>query len=128
MKAFSVFKEDSVQILTQRSRIPSNRPDDVVFPSGRSSVSNIRPDAHQCLETSNCQDCIRPNVMANRSATIKSSRRIQCSSASVGTTWQYRPDDIQCLTSIGFLLQDTVMGRWMQPSRRCVFPSGRCSP
>jgi hypothetical protein len=44
MKAISVFKEDSVQIPTQRSRIPSNRPDDVVFPSGRSSVSNIHPD------------------------------------------------------------------------------------
>jgi hypothetical protein len=39
-----VFKEDSVQIPTKRSRIPRNRLDDVVFPSGCSSVSNIRPD------------------------------------------------------------------------------------
>jgi len=44
MKAISVFKEDSVQIPTQRCRIPSNRPNNVVFPSGRSSVSNIHPD------------------------------------------------------------------------------------
>jgi hypothetical protein len=34
------------------------------------------------------------------SAAIQSSRRIQHSSASVRTTWQYRPDAIQCLTSI----------------------------
>jgi hypothetical protein len=34
--------------------------------------------------------------MANRPDTIKSSRRIQSSSASVRTTWQYRPDAIQC--------------------------------
>jgi hypothetical protein len=44
MKAISVFKEDYVQIPIQRSQIPSNRPDDVVFPSGRSSISNIRLD------------------------------------------------------------------------------------
>jgi hypothetical protein len=45
------------------------------------------------------QDCIRPNVMANRLAAIKSSRRIQCSSSSVHMMWQYRPDAIQCSTS-----------------------------
>jgi len=38
--------------------------------------------------------------MANRPATIQNSRRIQHSSASVRTTWLYRPDSIQCLTSI----------------------------
>jgi hypothetical protein len=38
--------------------------------------------------------------MANRSDALQSSRRSQCSSASVRTTWLYRPDPIQCLTSI----------------------------
>jgi hypothetical protein len=38
--------------------------------------------------------------MANRPDALQSSRRSQCSSASVRTTWLYRPDAIQCLTSI----------------------------
>jgi hypothetical protein len=38
--------------------------------------------------------------MANRLDALQSSRRSQCSSASVRRTWQYRPDAIQCLTSI----------------------------
>jgi hypothetical protein len=36
--------------------------------------------------------------MANRPDALKSSRKSQCSSASVWTTWLYRPDAIQCLT------------------------------
>jgi hypothetical protein len=38
--------------------------------------------------------------MANRQDARQSSRRSQCSSESVRTTWLYRPDAIQCLTSI----------------------------
>jgi hypothetical protein len=38
--------------------------------------------------------------MANCLDALLSSRRSQCSSSSVWTTWLYRPDDIQCLTSI----------------------------
>jgi len=38
--------------------------------------------------------------MENRPDALQSSRRSQCSSASVRTTWLYRPDTIQCLTSI----------------------------
>jgi hypothetical protein len=38
--------------------------------------------------------------MANRPDTLQSSRRSQCSSASVRTTWLYRLDSIQGLTSI----------------------------
>jgi hypothetical protein len=38
--------------------------------------------------------------MAKRSDVFQSSRRSQCSSASVRTTWLYCPNDIQCLTSI----------------------------
>jgi hypothetical protein len=78
------------------------------FPSGRASVkvSSVRtmryfcPDSHQCLEASNSQDCILPDVMANHLDTLQSSRRSQCSNVSVRTTWLYRPDAIQCLTSI----------------------------
>jgi hypothetical protein len=42
-KLVQVFKEDSVHIPTQRSRIPCFRPDGPV----------MRPDAHQCREASN---------------------------------------------------------------------------
>jgi len=38
--------------------------------------------------------------MANRPEALQSSRSSQCSSESVRTTWLYRPDAIQCLTSI----------------------------
>jgi hypothetical protein len=38
--------------------------------------------------------------MANRPDALQSSRKSQCSSASVRTTWLYRPDAIQGLTSI----------------------------
>jgi len=39
-KCFKILKEDSVQIPTQRSRIPSFRQDD----------PDMRPNAHQCQE------------------------------------------------------------------------------
>jgi hypothetical protein len=38
--------------------------------------------------------------MENRPDALQSLRRSQCSSASVRTTWLYRPDAIQCLTRI----------------------------
>jgi hypothetical protein len=38
--------------------------------------------------------------MANRPDALQSSRRFQCSSESVRTTWLYRSDAIKCLTSI----------------------------
>jgi hypothetical protein len=86
------------------------------------TTRTFRPDAHQCLETSNCQDCICLDVMANRPAAIKSSRRIQCPSASIRTTWQYRPDTIQCWTSNRVSVSDTDMGRHRKPSERCGVP------
>jgi hypothetical protein len=52
--------------------------------------------------------------MANHSDAIKSSRRIQCSSASVQTTWQYRSDAIQSSTSNRVSISDTDMGRQLQ--------------
>jgi len=60
--------------------------------------------------------------MANRLATIQSSRRIQRSNASIWTTWQYRPDAIQCSTSNRVFVSDTDMGRQLQPSERCDVP------
>jgi hypothetical protein len=38
--------------------------------------------------------------MENRPDALQSSRKSQCFSASVWTTWLYRPDAIQCLTRI----------------------------
>jgi hypothetical protein len=67
------------------------RSDDENFPSRRPSVSRSFEQV---------QDCIRPDVMVNRPDSLQSLRRSQCSSASVRTTWLYRPDAIQCLTSI----------------------------
>jgi hypothetical protein len=86
-----MFKEDSVQIPTQRSRIPSNRPDDVVFPSGRSSVSNIRSNDENFLSG-------RPSVSRNFEL---------FKSPSVRTTWQYRSDAIQCLSRNWISCPDT---------------------
>jgi hypothetical protein len=81
------------------------------------TMRTFRLHAHQCLETSTYQDCIRPDVIANRSAAIKSSRRIQCSSASIRTTWQYRPDAIQCSTSNRVSISYTDIGRQLQTVR-----------
>jgi hypothetical protein len=55
--------------------------------------------------------------MANRPAAIKSLRRIQCSSASVRMTWQYRLDAIQSSTSNRVSVSDTDMGRHLQTVR-----------
>lgn len=67
-------------------------------PSRRRDLSIQTPISVQKLQT--VQGCIRLDVMANRSEALQSSRRSQCSSASVRTTWLYRPDAIPCLTSI----------------------------
>jgi hypothetical protein len=93
--------------------------------SERRDLSVRMPLCVQKLRT--VQGCIRPDVMANRPDAIQSSRGIQRSSASVLTTWLYRPDAIQCLTNIRVSTQDTVMGRWLLPSGQYVIPSGRFS-
>jgi hypothetical protein len=127
-------QEDSVQKSKQSVQFPCIRPDDVVFrpdahlskhhPSGQRKLSVQTSLCVQKLRT--VQDCIRPNVLANRLAAIQSSRRIQCSSTSVRTTWQYRQDAIQCSTSYRVSVSDIDMGRQLQPSGRCMFPFGRC--
>jgi hypothetical protein len=60
--------------------------------------------------------------MANPPAAIQSSRRIQHSSASIRTTWQYRLDAIHCSTSNRVSVSDTDLGRQLLSSRRCGIP------
>jgi hypothetical protein len=55
--------------------------------------------------------------MENRLDAIKSLRRIQCSSASIRTTWQYRLDAIQSSTSNRVSVSDIDMGRQLQTVR-----------
>jgi hypothetical protein len=88
-----VFHPDAHQSATSVQTLISQQ-----HPSERRELS-VRTSLY-VLKLRTVQGCIRPDVMANRPAAIQSSRRIQCSSASVRTTWQYSPDAIQCLTSI----------------------------
>jgi hypothetical protein len=64
-----MFKEDFVQIPTQRSRIPWFRPDG----------SDMRLDAHQCLKIRTVQDCIHLDVMVIRPDAHQSSTSNQIS-------------------------------------------------
>jgi hypothetical protein len=49
--------------------------------------------------------------MANRPDALQSSRRSQYFSASIRTTWLYRPDAIQCLTSIRVYASRHIYGK-----------------
>jgi len=96
-----------VQNSNQSVQFPCIRPDDVVFrPDTHQSATSFwttrtfRLDAYQCLEASNSSSLHPSGLMANRLDALQSSRSSQCSSESVRTTWIYRPDAIQCLTSI----------------------------
>jgi hypothetical protein len=64
------------------------RPDDEIFPSGHPSMSR------------SFEQFKIVSVLVNRPDALQSSRRFQCSNASIRMTWLYRPDAIQCLTSI----------------------------
>jgi hypothetical protein len=61
------------------------------IPSGRSSVSNIRPDAHQCLKASNSSR-LHPSDH-NRKSSGRSSEFEK-----IPVFHRIRPDAIQCLT------------------------------
>jgi len=97
-----------VAIPSRSSSVSNIHSDDVVFrpdahlpkhnPSGRRELFVRTPISVKKLRI--VQDCICPDVMANRPDALQSSRRSQCSSASIWTTWLYRLDAIQCLTSI----------------------------
>jgi hypothetical protein len=105
---FKKFKEDSVQIPCQKSQIPRFRPDGPVMRPYGPSVSIVQ--AYFCS-----------NVSATHPDTLQSSRRIQISSASVRTMWQYRPDTSQCSTSKRISFADINVGRQLQPSGRQVY-------
>jgi len=59
--------------------------------SVRTLINQQHPSERQDLFRSDIHQCLKAH---------HSSRRSQCSSASVWTTWLYRPDAIQGLTSI----------------------------
>jgi hypothetical protein len=60
------------------------------------------------------QGCIRLDA-------LQSLRSFQRSSASVHTTWQYRPDASQSSRRIKFSFIDTDLGRQLQSSRRQAY-------
>jgi hypothetical protein len=67
------------------------------------------------------QACIRPDISTICPDILQSSRRIQRSSTSVRTTWQYRSDASRCSTSKRISFADTDMGRQLQPSGHQVY-------
>jgi hypothetical protein len=93
-------------------KLSSERP---LHASGRPSISNV-------------QVCIRPDVLATRLDVIQSSRKIQRSSASIRTMWQYRPDASQCSISKRISSADTDMGRQLQSFRYDRSTSSGCYP
>jgi hypothetical protein len=105
---FRVLLEDSA---SQKNRIPCSRSDDVTYCqdaqlSKASSVRmtrTFRPDLPLCRKLRIAPACICSDVLAT------------C------------PDDTQCSTSYGISFHNTDMGRSLQLSGRCGFPSGHQS-
>jgi hypothetical protein len=99
-------------ILSGRSSVSNIRSEDENFPSGRPSVSRN----FELFKIASVRTLYRvwedPSVPVNPSG-----RR--------GYTVQ---TPFSVCQGLGFLPQDTIMGRRLQPSRRCVIPSGRCPP
>jgi hypothetical protein len=105
----AMFLEDSAQIPSKSNQIPCIRPDDMIFrldaqlskhhSSGRRELSFRTFLYVEKLRTA--PGCILPDVSATRQ------------------------DAFQCLKRKKILFQNTNMGRQLQPSGRCVFPSER---
>jgi hypothetical protein len=111
-----LYPESTLQLCSSRRfcevfkdlfRFPVSLPDDVVFrPNAHQSVTSVRTTrsfrsgAHQCLEASNSSRFHPPGRNGKSSRCSSEFEKIQCSSASIRTTWLFRPDAIQCLTSI----------------------------
>jgi hypothetical protein len=75
------------------------------------TTRSFRPDAHQCLEVSNSS---RMHLFGRNGKSFGHSsefKKIQCFSASVQTTWLYRSDAIQCLTSIRVSASRHIYGK-----------------
>jgi len=154
-----LYPESTLQLCSSRRffevfkdlfRFPVSRQDDVVFrPDAHQSATSVRTtryfrsNAHQCLEASNSSR-LHPSGRNGKSFGC-SSRRSQCFSASVRTTWLYCPDAIQCLTSIRISASRHSYGKtaatvWamfsirqerayqVQPSGRQPSRSGRSKP
>jgi len=124
-----MFKEDFVQIPTQRSQIPSFHQDDLVKrPDAHQSTTSVRtrwqyrPDAHQCLETLNCSrlhSSGRNGKSSSRSSEFEKNTTFKC----------IRPDDVAISSGchsvfdkiIGFLSQTQL---WEDSCKR---PDDVCS-
>jgi hypothetical protein len=76
--------------------------------------------SHASGHPSTVQACIHPDVSVTCPDALQSFRRIQRSSVSVQTTWQYRSDSIQCSSKM-ISFADTDMGRQLQLSGRQVY-------
>jgi hypothetical protein len=88
-------------------RFPVSRPDDVVFrPDAHQSTTYVRTtrslrlDAHQCLEASNSSRLHPSGRNGKSSRRSLEFEKIPVFQRIRRTTWLYRPDAIQCLTSI----------------------------
>jgi len=104
-----ILLEDSTHIPSQRNWIPYIRLDDVVF-SLDAQLSKHHPSGRRELS-------IWTFLYVENLRTVLGSIRLDVSAA--------RPDAFQCSTTKRTLFQNTNMGRLLQLSRRCVFPSGR---
>jgi len=97
-----LFLEDSAQISSQRNRIPCIRLDAQLSKHHLSRRRELSVWTFLCVKKLRIvPSCIRPNVSTTR------------------------PDAVQFSTSYGIPFQNTNMGRQLQPSGRCVFPSRR---
>jgi hypothetical protein len=101
--------EDSAQIPSQRNRIPYIRPDDVIFHPDP-QLSKHHPSGRRELS-------VRTFLCVKKLRTVPSCIRLNVSLT--------RLDTVQCSTSYGISFQNTDMGKQLQSSGRCVFPSGR---
>jgi hypothetical protein len=107
-----MFLEDSVQILSQRNRIPCIRPDNMIF-----RIDTHCPKHHSSEQR---ELSVRTFLYVDKLRTLPACIRLEVSTACLDAT--------QCSISNGISFQNTYMGRQLQPSERCGFPSGRAHP
>jgi hypothetical protein len=121
--------EDSLQNSNQSVQFPCIRPN--AFQSATSvwTMRTFRPDAHQCLEASNSS---RMHLSGRNGKSSGRSSEFDTLFSVPMNPFGRRGYTIRMPFSVwhtlGFLPQDTVIGRWLKPSGRCVIPSGRCPP
>jgi hypothetical protein len=106
-----MFLEDSKQIPSQRNRIPCILPDDVIY----------RPNA----QLSKHHPSRRRELFGQTFLCVE---KLQTAPTCIRLVSAAHPDATQCSISYGISFQNTDMGRSLQPSGRCGFPSGRAHP